>query len=127
MITRRCHEILVENAWSITIQTKSPLVQRDIEILKRSSKVEVWLTITTADERMRRIFEPVALPIKNRIEALEILHSKGIKTFVMVAPMLPGSAGLVDILKGKVDHALMDRYNYHYADRVYKNHGMGHG
>jgi DNA repair photolyase len=124
MLTRRCLEILVEHDWPCTIQTKSPLVVRDIEILKRSADCDVGFTITTADEKIRRIFEPGAPHIFKRIEALELLHSEGIKTFVMVAPMLPGAEGLVDVLKGKVDHVLIDRLNYHYADWVYKKHGM---
>lgn len=126
MLTRRCLEILVERGWPVTIQTKSPLVLRDVEILKRSADCEVGFTITTADEKVRRIFEPGAPPIAKRVETLAILHSEGIKTFVMVAPMLPNADGLVDMLKGKVDHALIDKYSYHYADWAYKKHGMQH-
>ena len=125
MVTRRCLEILVDNEWPITIQTKSPLVLRDIEILKRSADGEVGFTITTADEKVRKIFEPGAPPITKRVEALGILHGERIKTFVMVAPLLPHADRLAEMLKGKVDHALIDRYNYHYADRAYKEHGMG--
>ena len=124
MLTRRCLEILVENGWPITIQTKSPLFLRDIEILKRAVDAEVGFTITTADERMRRIFEPGAPAIEKRVNALGILHAEGIRTFVMVAPLLPGADGLADTLKGKVDHALIDRDNYFYADWAYKKHGM---
>jgi len=124
LLTRRCIEILVENNWPITIQTKSPLVLRDIDILKRSADCEVGFTITTADEKVRRIFEPRAPAIAERVEALGILHAAGIKTFVMVAPLLPHAEGLADMLKGKVDHALIDKYNYHYADRAYKEQGM---
>ena len=116
--------MLVENGWPITIQTKSPLVLRDLEILKQSADCEVGFTITTADEKVRRIFEPGAPPVAARIEALGILHATGIKTFVMVAPLLPRAEGLADMLKGKVDHALIDKYNYHYADRTYKEQGM---
>jgi DNA repair photolyase len=123
-LTRRCLEILIAQGWPITIQTKSPLVLRDITILKRSTDAKVGFTITTADEKVRRIFEPGAPPIAKRIEALGILHDEGIATFVMVAPMLPGAEALAAMLKGKVDHALIDRYNYHYADRAYKDHGM---
>jgi DNA repair photolyase len=123
-LTRRCLEILVEQGWPITVQTKSPLVLRDLEVLQRSADVEVGFTITTADEKVRRIFEPGAPPIEKRVEALGILHEEGIATFVMVAPMLPGAEALAGMLKGKVDHALIDRYNYHYADRAYKDHGM---
>lgn len=124
LLTRRCLEILVDQGWPVTIQTKSPLVLRDLEILKRSADVEVGFTITTADEKVRRIFEAGAPPITKRVEALGILHAEGIRTFVMVAPLLPRAEGLVDMLRGAVDHALIDRYNYHYADWAYKKHGM---
>lgn len=42
----------------------------------------------------------------------------------MIAPLLPGAEGLADMLKGKVDHVLIDRYNYQYADWAYKKYGM---
>jgi DNA repair photolyase len=124
MLTRRCLEILVAQGWPVTIQTKSPLVLRDMEVLKRSTEAEVGFTITTADEKVRKIFEPGAPPIAKRVEALGILHAEGIRTFVMIAPLLPHAEGLVDLLKGAVDHVLIDRYNYHYADWAYKEHGM---
>ena len=123
-LTRRCLEILVRNDWPIMVQTKSPLVLRDIEILRRASDVEVGFTITTADERMRKIFEPGAPPIAKRIEALEKLRGSGIKTFAMIAPLLPGAEGLPALLKDSVGHVLVDRLNYHYADAVYKKDGM---
>ena len=124
MITRKCLSILADNGWPFTIQTKSPLVLRDIGILKKAIDAEVTFTITTADEKMRRLFEPGAPPVKKRIEALAKLHSEGITTFAMIAPVLPGAEGLVGELKGKVDNVLIDRLNYHYADWLYKKHGM---
>jgi len=123
-LTRHCIEILFEQGWPITVQTKSPLVLRDIAILKRADDAEVGFTITTADEKVRKIFEPGAPPVAKRVEALRILHAEGIRTFVMIAPLLPHAEGLVDMLKGAVDHVLIDRYNYHYADRVYKEHDL---
>jgi DNA repair photolyase len=48
-----------------------------------------------------------------KINALEVLHSKGIRTFAMIAPILPGAEGLIKELAGKVDHVLVDRLNYH--------------
>jgi DNA repair photolyase len=123
-LTRRCLAVLVENGWPITVQTKSPLVLRDLDILKRAADVEVGFTITTADERMRKIFEPGAPPTAKRIEALHTLHAEGIKTFVMIAPVLPGAEKLPDLLKDSADHVLVDRLNYHYADAVYKKFGM---
>ena len=124
MITKRCLDILVENGWPFTVQTKSSLVLRDIETLKRANNIEVGFTITTADERIRRIFEPGTPPLRERIEALANLHSEKIRTFVMVAPILPGAEGLVNALKGKVEYVILDRLNYHYADWAYKRYGL---
>jgi len=116
MLTKRCLAILVENGWSFTVQTKSPLVLRDIGIVKRSKDAEVGFTITTADEKIRKLFEPGAPPSMRRIEALAKLHSEGVRTFAMVAPILPGAEGLVSALKGNVEYVILDRLNYHYAD-----------
>ncbi len=123
-VTRRCLEILVAHRWPVTVQTKSPLVLRDMDILEGAADAEVGLTVTTADEGVRRIFEPGAPPIAKRVAALAALHAAGVPTFVMVAPLLPGAEGLAGLLAGKVDRALIDRYNYHYADRTYREHGM---
>ncbi len=114
----------MNEGWPVTIQTKSPLVLRDLDILKRATDAEVGFTITTADEKIRRIFEPGAPPIVKRIEALAALQKEGIRTFVMIAPLLPHAEGFVEQLKDRVDHVLIDRYNYHYADSIYKKFGM---
>lgn len=123
-LTKRCLEILLKHSWPVTVQTKSPLVLHDMELLRKFDDIEVGLTITTADENIREIFEPNSPPIKQRIEALEKLHSAGVKTFAMIAPLLPKTEGLVTQLSGKVDYALIDKMNYHYADRVYKRHKL---
>jgi DNA repair photolyase len=123
-LTQQCLQILVMNRWPFTIQTKSPLVLRDIEILKKAAGAQVGFTITTADDKVRKIFEPGAPPVIKRIDALAKLHSAGISAFVMIAPMLPGAEGLVHLLDGKVDHVLIDKLNYHYADWAFKKHGM---
>jgi len=119
-VTRTCLEILTEHDWPVTVQTKSPIVTRDLDLLKRLRDVEVGFTITTASENIREIFEPNAPSIKERIETLKKLHSEGIKTFAMIAPLLPEAEDLVTQLTGSVDHVLIDRMNYHYADWVYR-------
>jgi len=123
-LTRMCVEILLENQWPVTIQTKSSLVLRDIEILEQFKDIEVGFSITTADDKIRKLFEPGASPIKERIHALDVLHSRGIRTFAMIAPILPKSEGLIGQLPGKVDHVLIDRINYFYANRIYKENKM---
>jgi DNA repair photolyase len=119
-ITKSCLEILVKHDWSFTVQTKSPLVLRDYELLKNSDIAEVTFSIATADEEIRRIFEPNSPSIQERIHTLEKLHSAGIKTSVMIAPLLPKAEGLAALLAEKTDSVLIDRMNYHHADWVYR-------
>jgi len=95
-----------------------------MDIIKDARDFEVGFSVTTADDRIRKLFEPHAPPIDDRIKALEELHKAGIRTYAMIAPMLPGAEGLAELLKGKIDYALIDRMNYHYADRVYRNYGL---
>ncbi len=123
-LTRRCLEILVREAWPVRVQTRSPLVTRDIDVLRRAADLEVGMSVTTADEGIRRLFEPHAPSIEGRIRALGELHAAGIRTFAMIAPLLPGAEGLAELLAGKVDYVLIDRMNYHYGDWVYRKHGL---
>ena len=123
-LTKRCLEILQRNNWPVTIQTKSPLVLRDLELLKKFQEIEVGFTITTGDEEIRKIFEPRTASINERIEALDKLHQEGIKTFVMIAPLLPKAESLIPKLKGKVGYVIIDKMNYHYADWVYRKYQL---
>ncbi len=119
-LTRRCLETLVRCGWPVTVQTKSPLVLRDTDLFRRGADIEVGLSVATADDAIRRLFEPNAPPIKERIKALSGLHHEGIRTYAMIAPMLPGAEGLAAQLSGKVDHVLIDKMNYHHGDWVYR-------
>jgi len=42
----------------------------------------------------------------------------------MIAPILPGAEELAKLLEGRVDHVILDRMNYHYADWVYRKYGL---
>ena len=123
-LTKKCLEILVRYDWPFTIQTKSALVLRDMELFKKANKIEVGLSVTTGDEGVRQLFEPGAPSIKERIKALKELHLAGIRTYAMIAPMLPGAEELAAGLRGKVDYVLVDRMNYHYGDWVYRKHNL---
>ena len=124
-LTRRCLEIILSHNWPVYIQTKSPLVLRDLDLIREfGDKIVVTLTITTADEEVRRIFEPNAPSIKARLNALKQLSEAGVNTRVMIAPVLPGAEKLIDAIDGLVNEVLIDRLNYHYADHIYRSHNM---
>lgn len=123
-LTKKCLKILIQHDWPVTVQTKSPLVLRDIDLFRRSDKIEVGLSVTSADDEIRKLFEPSAPSIKERIKALGKLHLAGIRTYAMIAPMLPGAEELAAQLSGKVDYVLVDRMNYHYGDWVYRKYRL---
>jgi DNA repair photolyase len=123
-LTRRCLEILAFYDWPVSIQTRSSLILRDLDILKKAGHFEAGFSVTTADDSIRKLFEPDAPPIESRLNALDELHRSGLRTYAMIAQLLPGAEDLVAKLKGKVDHILVDRMNYHYADCIYKKYGL---
>jgi DNA repair photolyase len=123
-LTRRCLEILALYDWPVVVQTRSPLVLRDTDILKEIKNLEVGFSIPTADDKIRKLFEPRTASIKARIDALDELHQAGIKTYAMIAPILPGTEGLIELLKGRVDHILIDRLNYNHAAWVFQKYGL---
>jgi len=123
-LSRRCLEILKQHNWPVVVQTRSPLILRDIDILKEAKDFEVGFTVTTMDDVIRKLFESSAPPIKDRLDALDVLHRAGIRTYAMIAPMLPGAENLAEALGGKVDYVIVDRMNYNHADWVYRKYGL---
>ena len=122
-LTRNCLNILVQNDWPVVIQTRSPLVLRDMDIFKKSNKIKVGLSINTSNDDIRKAFEPNAPSITERLRSVESLHQNGIETYVMIAPILPEAENLIRMLAGTVDYIIIDRMNYHHADRIYNKHG----
>jgi DNA repair photolyase len=112
-LTRSCLKELLEARFPVNIQTKSKLVLRDLDLLRDFKDIEVGFTITTNDEKIAALFEPGAASIGERLEALERLHSSGIRTFAFIGPLLPGAPEkLVLALEGLVDKVFIDRMNY---------------
>jgi len=88
-VTRRCLEQLLKIDFPVSIQTKSSLIFRDLDLLQQFSQVDVGVTITTLDENFRKVFEPRAASIRERLAALEQLNAHGIETWLFVGPILP--------------------------------------
>jgi len=112
-LTRKCLEILSLFKFPVSILTKSPLVLRDMDIISKLEDAEVGITITTDDERIRKIFEPFAPPVQARIDALKKLHKAGIKPYVFIGPLLPMDPELLaNQLKPYASSFLIDSMNY---------------
>ena len=112
-LTRQCLEILLQNQSPVDILTKSPLVLRDMDIIKKFKDIEVGITITTNDEEIRKVFEPNAPSIIARMRALKTLHDNRIKTYAFIGPALPmNPETLSEKINPHVDSIIIDRMNY---------------
>ncbi|MEM7290577.1 MAG: PA0069 family radical SAM protein [Pseudomonadota bacterium] len=91
-ITREVLEVLEAANHPVTIVTKSALVTRDLDILSRMSAkglAKVAISITSMDRKLSRAMEPRAATPGLRLKAIRDLHSGGVPTSVMVAPVIP--------------------------------------
>lgn len=91
-LTRRCLELMEEYGFGLAIQTKSDLILRDLDLLKRinqKTKCVVQMTLTTYDENLCKIIEPNVCTTKRRAEVLNILRNEGIPTICWMTPILP--------------------------------------
>jgi DNA repair photolyase len=89
MLTRGILEALIEHQPRLTVQTRGPLVARDIDVLKHFKSLRVNLSIPTDSEIVRQQFEPKAPPLEKRWEAMRELREGGIPVGVCVTPTLP--------------------------------------
>src|SRR5436305_11729082 len=88
-LTRGILEELVPFQPRLLIQTRGPLVVRDVDVLRRFRSVRVNVSIPTDSEEVREAFEPKAPPLQRRWEALRDLKASGLAIGVCVTPMLP--------------------------------------
>ncbi|CAG9621549.1 SPL family radical SAM protein [Sutcliffiella rhizosphaerae] len=111
-ITRALLEVMeVEQPDFLMVQTRSPMVTRDIDLLKSlGKKVLVSVTVETDLEEVRKRFSSAAPPIPARLNALKTLHDEGIPTQVAIAPALPFSDDFPKKLEGIVDRICVDDF-----------------
>jgi DNA repair photolyase len=86
-------EVAQHHGLKIGIVTKSDLIRRDIELLRRVAKhnsLFVNLTVTTLNTKLARILEPRAPRPDLRLEAVRELCAAGLNAGVICAPVLPG-------------------------------------
>lgn len=87
-VTRRILEQLAEAECELGISTKSGLILRDLDLLKKCKNLKVSMSINTLDEEFRRDMDHAA-SIKKRLETLKKLHENGIYTVLFLSPMFP--------------------------------------
>jgi DNA repair photolyase len=120
-LTRGILQLLASERYpgEISILTKSSLVLRDIDILKRLRNCEVGMTVTTADDALGRSLEVRAARPSQRLSTLLHLHDEGIRTCASVGPLLPHFRYRPELLdelfsklaESKVDYVCVEHIN----------------
>ncbi len=96
----------------VLLQTRSPLVERDMDLLERlRDKVWISLTLETDDERVRRALTPLSPSVERRLETLRRLTEAGLRVQAAVAPILPcDPERFARLLAGRVTRVLVDTF-----------------
>ena len=87
-ITRKIVEQLVDANCQITISTKSDLILRDMDLLKKCKNLKVAVSLNTLDDGFRSDMDD-ASSVSDRIHVLRRLHQEGIYTVLFVSPIFP--------------------------------------
>ena len=106
---RKSLELIHNYGFGFTCITKSDLVLRDLELLKRineKSKVVIQMTLTTADDELCSILEPNVCVTSRRVEVLKTLNDNGISTVVWLCPILPYINDTEDNINSIIDSCI---------------------
>jgi len=116
-LSRKCLEILSENRFPVSIQTKSDLILRDVDIIKQNG-FEVGVTLTTLNNDVSQRIEPGASKPDSRIQIIEEFHQRGVKTWIFLGPIIPqindddeNVTGILEVARKTESKVLYDKLN----------------
>ena len=90
MMPRILEALIAAPPCMFVIQTRGPLILRDLDLLKAlSPKLRVSFSITTNREEIRRLYEPHCATFQQRLDTVIALREAGIETYATLAPLLP--------------------------------------
>ena len=92
-LMRGIWEVLRDAANPCSILTKSPLLLRDVELMREvaaRTEISACLSVPTLDEKAWRASEPHTPHPRARLEAVGELNRAGIPTGILIAPLMPG-------------------------------------
>jgi len=116
-LTRYCLEQLLMHCYPVSIQTKSDLIARDIDIISKFKEIEVMLSIGTLDDNERKQLEPYTSSISERLDILKQFSEIGINTSVFFGPIYPTVTNenlrflIGELEKFGIKEIMVDRFN----------------
>jgi len=91
-LTRKALELMYEYNFPVHMLTKSTLIKRDVDILKRineQSRAIVSFSFSSVDDRISAVFEPGVPPPDERLKILSVFKNEGIACGMFLLPVIP--------------------------------------
>jgi DNA repair photolyase len=107
-LTRKTLELLSEKKLPVHVLTKSTLVKRDVDILKKineNSKAIVSFSFSSTDEKICRMFEPGVPSPRKRLETISFFKDKGIACGMFLLPVIPFITDTKDVMEKTIHDA----------------------
>lgn len=118
--SREILEMLGHTDAHVEILSKSDLMVRDIDLLKKMPDLSVGISLNTLDDNFRKDMELGAPSVQRRLKALETLHNAGITTYLFISPIFPyitDIRAIVDAVAGNVDRVCFENLNLRGASK----------
>ncbi len=99
----------------LVIVTKSVLPLRDIGLIAELAakvQVDIIVSVSTLDEKIRMVTEPSAAPAAERIQMLSAFREAGCRTGILIMPVIPLLTDSEENLRGLFDLARRNRVNF---------------
>ena len=114
-LTSQIIDLLNTHNIAVTILTKSPLIQRDLDLISKHKDNKIYLTINFASEQQKNLLEPLSPPIAERIDTLKQISIKNINNRVHIAPLIPFIQNIEEIATMVLDYSQelsVELYNF---------------
>ena len=119
--TRLILEKLKNTESDIEILTKSKFLLNDLDLLKQINNLKIGVSLSTLDEEFRKLIEPGASSVPDRLKMLEVLHYEGIQTYLFISPIFPEITDcnkLIDNVNQFVDEIWFENLNLRGSSKV---------
>lgn len=111
--TRTLLEQLQGSGIKLSIQTKSDLVLRDLDLIKTFPDARVGFSVNTLDEAFKNDMDQ-AVSIERRLAAMKMLHDAGVRTTCFISPIFPGITdceAIIDRVKDQCNLVWLENLN----------------
>lgn len=117
-LTRKALQLIEQYGFGVSLETKSNLITRDIDLFKKIQKHHdciVKMTITCVDDTLSSMIEPHVCPSSTRFNAIKEMSEQGLYVGILFTPMLPFITDSEEHIKEMVKKAYENKAHFIYS------------